>query len=337
MIGRPGTALGERLLAGFVIVLDLVEPLARGIIRQRLEQHGRTRHVVEDRVEAGVEQRQPMLHADMAPALAHRLVELVVRRRRPERLDIAEAEAPDRLGGELQLGDRDQIEGAQLIGGALGLGIEAADRFEHVAEKIEPHRLRHSGREQIDDAAAHRVVARLAHGRGAREAVELEPAGDPGHVQHIAGRDRERLRGDDIFCRHALQRRVDRGEQHGGSLASLAAGKARQRRHPLRDHACMRRGAVVRQAIPGWEFEDRQRRIEERQRARERRHARPVTADDQEARRRSFRARRHRAGEIGDDQAFGAVGDARQRERPIGGQEIGRRCRHAGAAPPPRR
>ena len=61
------------------------------------------------------------------------------------------------------------------VGGALGLRIEAADRFQRVAEEIEPHRLGHAGREQIDDAAAHRVVAGLAHGRGAVEAVELEP------------------------------------------------------------------------------------------------------------------------------------------------------------------
>ena len=72
--------------------------------------------------------------------------------------------------------DRHEIERAQLVGGALGLGIEAADRLQRVAEEIEPHRLGHAGREQIDDAAAHRIVAGLAHRRGAREAVELEPA-----------------------------------------------------------------------------------------------------------------------------------------------------------------
>jgi hypothetical protein len=82
------------------------------------------RHVVEQGVEAGVEQRQPVLHAGEAAAFAHRLVEHVVRARRAELLDVALAEAADRVGGELELGDRHEIEPAQLVGGALGLGIE---------------------------------------------------------------------------------------------------------------------------------------------------------------------------------------------------------------------
>ena len=61
--------------------------------------------------------------------------------------------------GELKLRHRHQIERAQLGSGALGFRIEAPDRFQRVAEKIEPHRLSHAGREQIDDAAAHCVIA----------------------------------------------------------------------------------------------------------------------------------------------------------------------------------
>ena len=64
--------------------------------------------------------------------------------------------------------DRHEIERAQLPRRALGLRIEAADRLQRVAEEIEPHRLGHAGRKEIDDAAAHRVFAGLAHGRGAR-------------------------------------------------------------------------------------------------------------------------------------------------------------------------
>ena len=80
------------------------------------------------------------------------------------------------------------------------LGIEAADRFQRVAEKIEPHRLVHARRKQIDDAAAHRVVARLAHGRGAHEPVEIEPAHDVVHAQDVAGRGGQRLRRDGAFA-----------------------------------------------------------------------------------------------------------------------------------------
>ena len=82
--GRP--RLRQRVLARLVVVGDLREPLARGVLGQRLEDHRRARHIVEQRVEPVVEQRQPVLHAGMAAAFAHRLVEQVVadrRRRRP--------------------------------------------------------------------------------------------------------------------------------------------------------------------------------------------------------------------------------------------------------------
>ena len=44
------------------------------------------------------------------------------------------------------------------------LGIEGADRFQRVAEEIEPDRRRQSRRIKIDNAAALRIFAGLAHG-----------------------------------------------------------------------------------------------------------------------------------------------------------------------------
>ena len=185
--------------------------------------------------------------------------------------------------GELELRHRHEIERAQVGVGALGLRIEAADRFQRVAEEIEPHRLVHAGREQIDDAAAHRIIAGLAHGRGAIEAVELEPVGDAGHRQHIAGRGRERL----------LARRARAPARAAGSaftVVSSTAGcsrpvtraKPRQRHHALRHDGGMRRHPVVRQAIPGREFQDLDVGREEAERARQHRHARAVAADHRE-------------------------------------------------------
>ena len=140
-IGRTGFALGQRLLARVIIVLDLDETLAGGVVRQRLEHDRRSRQIVEQCREAVVKQRQPMLHAGMAAALAHRMIEEIIGPGRAERLHIAEAEALDGFGGQLKLGHRDEIEAAQLVGRALALGIEAADGLQRVAEKIEPYRL----------------------------------------------------------------------------------------------------------------------------------------------------------------------------------------------------
>ena len=47
VVWRARTALGERLPARLVVILDLAQPLARGVLGQRLEHHGARRHVVE--------------------------------------------------------------------------------------------------------------------------------------------------------------------------------------------------------------------------------------------------------------------------------------------------
>ena len=76
--------------------------------------------------------------------------------------------------------------------------------LERIAEKIEPHRLRHSRREKIENAAAHRIFAGVAHGRGAGKAIGLEPFHQSVHVDHIAGRCGKRVAGNLLQGRNAL-------------------------------------------------------------------------------------------------------------------------------------
>ncbi len=298
-----------------------------GFLGQRLDGDRRCVEIIEQRFQLPVKQRQPMLDAGGAAAFAHRFIEDVVGRGGAERRDIAGAKPPDRFRGELELGHRHEVELAQLFGGALGFRIEAADRFQRVAEEIEPHRVAHAGREQIDDAAADRVVAGLAHGRGAGKSVELEPFGDAGHRQQIAGRRRQRLPPERLTRRHALEDGVDGGEQNRRPLAAFDARQPRQRHHALRHHAGMRRNPVVGQAIPGRKFQHLDVGGEKRQRARQRRHARTVAADHREADRGGGRAGRDRARQIGEDKPLGAVGNAGKKERPAGRETLGRRSR----------
>ena len=128
-----------------------------------------------------------MLDARDAAALAHRFIEHVVGTGGAEGRDVAGAKLPDRFRRQLELRHGHEVEIAQIFGGALRFRIEGADRFQRVAEEIEPHRRVHAGGEQIDDAAAHRVIAGLAHGRRAIKAVELQPLHDPRHREEIAG------------------------------------------------------------------------------------------------------------------------------------------------------
>ena len=327
LIGRTAAVLIERLLARLIIVGDLRQPFVGGLFGQRLEDDGRAAHIIEQRFQTFVEQRQPVLHAGVAAALGDGGIEHVIGAGGAEGCDIAGAEGADSVAGELEFGHRHEIKRAQIGIGALRLRIEAADQLQRVTEKIEPHRLAHAGREQVEDTAAHGVVARLAHRRGAVKAVEIEPLDDTVHRQKIAGCRGERLPGNDVARRHPLQDGIDRREQYGGPGAGGDAREPRQRRHALRNHGRMRRYAVVRQAIPGGKFEGLGFRRKKCEGARQHRHARPVAADHRRADRRRLVARGDGAGQIGDHQAFGAVRDLCQEQRPAGRQALcGRGC-----------
>jgi hypothetical protein len=56
----------------------------------------------------------------------------------------------------------------------LRLGIEGPDRFKSVAEEVKANRLG-SRRIEIEDAAAHRVLAWIGHGARASVARNFEP------------------------------------------------------------------------------------------------------------------------------------------------------------------
>ena len=254
----------------------------------------------------------------MAAAFADRLVERIVALRRAEGCDIAHAKAPDGLGDQLEFRDRHQIERAHVEMRALGFGVEAADRFQAVAEEIEPHRLVQPRRKQVENAAANGVFAGLAHRGGAVVAIVLQPGDDAVHRHHMAGRHRQRLRCDHFARGHPLRNRVH-GRQHDQRLvAALQARQSRERGQPLRQNAAMRRYAVIGLAIPCRELHHRQIRREKFQCAGQLLHARTVAADHGEADGRRFWPRRDGARQIGDDQAFRAFGDIGQGQRASG-------------------
>src|SRR5664280_1645994 len=90
----------------------------------------------------------------------------------------------------------------------------------------------------------------------------------------------------------ALQRGVHCGEQQRRLVAPFHTRQSRQRGHALRHHGRIGRHPVVGQTIPGREFHGENVWPEERQRARQRRHALAVAADHRERNRRRIGARR---------------------------------------------
>ena len=205
-------------LARVVIILDLRETLARCLFGKRIEKQRRIGYIIEQHVHPLVEKRQPMLEAGMATAFAHRLVQCVAARLCAERRNVALPEALDALRGQLHFAHWHEIERAKLPGRALRLGIERADRFKCVAEEIEANRRPHARRPEVENAAAHRIFAGLAHRARTQVTVRLEPA------QKLVGIDRIPRRGGECFGgnagarRHALHERIDRRRQNARAL-----------------------------------------------------------------------------------------------------------------------
>ena len=140
----------------------------------------------------------------MAPPGADRFVERIVGADRAERLAVARAEALDRGVVEQHLADRPQDEIVERAGRALGQRVEAAEALQRVAEEIEADRLRRASRKEIDDAAADRELARLAHRLGAAIAVVAQEALQPVERDAAAGAECQHAAVEQLARRHAL-------------------------------------------------------------------------------------------------------------------------------------
>ena len=86
LVDRAAAGMLQRLAPGLVIIRDLLEALARGVLALRLDRDRRVVEIIEQRIHPLLEQRQPMLHAGMAAAFADGFIEQIVAlaaRRRP--------------------------------------------------------------------------------------------------------------------------------------------------------------------------------------------------------------------------------------------------------------
>ena len=169
-----------------MVIGHLLEPVLARIVRQRIEGDDRAREIVEQRIEPLMEQRQPMLHALVLLPRRDGLVERVVALHGPEQLHIALAKAAAHLRRQRHLAHGQKVDRLDAGFGALGFRIEGADGFERVAEEVEPDRLP-SRREEIENTAAHRILAGIGHRAGSHIASGLQPLHQLPHVQDVAG------------------------------------------------------------------------------------------------------------------------------------------------------
>jgi hypothetical protein len=141
---------------------------------------------------------------------------------------------------------RQQAHFLHRIQRALGVGIEGADGFDGVAEQVEPVGQRGTHREQVDQAAAHRVFAGRHHLRDVGVAGQRELRLELGLVQRFALLEEEGVGGQEGRRRHAHQRGGGRHQHH----VALAAGDFVQRGQALGHQVLVRREGVVGQGFP---------------------------------------------------------------------------------------
>ncbi len=115
-----------------------------------------------------------MFHAGGAAAFRYGFVYRIARRRLAEQIAPGGAEPRHALLVQGQLANRPQRKTFEFFGAALAGGIEAANRLNRIAKKIQPHRVGGAARENIDNAAAHSVFTRLHHRIGAAIAVRFQ-------------------------------------------------------------------------------------------------------------------------------------------------------------------
>src|SRR4029079_7502403 len=158
-----------------------------------------------------MEQRQPMLHALMLAPGGDRRVERFVACSRPDQLHIALSEGAADVRREHELAHWQKLDTVEPRSSALRLPIEGPDRFERVAEEVKANRLG-SRRIEIEDAAAHCILAWIGHGARAPVTGNFEALDELLHSHGIAGYEPHARRGDERPWGHSLHHGVHRGE-----------------------------------------------------------------------------------------------------------------------------
>ena len=259
-LGRQQRAFG--IVAALLIALAGLQPeLVGGLVHAFADQGQRAfGQVVEQGRGAlalaigGEEQRQPGLDAGGCEPVLQILVE-----HRLARVDaeIVAQRVHRALAGGLVHRDfaaGQQLHGLDLVGGALRLGIERADRFDLVIEQFDAIRRVDAHWIDIQQAAAHGEIARIEHLRDMAIAGRFKPAFLGVQVQPMADVVVEAAADHVRYRRQALQQRLHR---HHDDAAALA-GQPVQRGQALRDDVRMRAEAVVGQRFPVRKRQQRQ-------------------------------------------------------------------------------
>ena len=226
-----------------------------------------------------MKQRHPVLDPRVAPPVADGLVRRVFCRLRPKQRPPVLAKATDAFPVERHLRHGPQHQLADAGGAALRCRVEPPQAFDRVAEQVNAYRVGLTSRVDVDNAAAHRILAVLHHGAGAAVAVRLQEGDDRIQVRGRPVPHGQHRTLEQSPRRHTLHQRVD-GCQHDrrriGRVCQPGEG-----RDALADDFRVGRHPVIRQAVPGREAQHGDSGREKRHRFGKTRHSGVIARDMQ--------------------------------------------------------
>ncbi len=240
---RPADVVAALLVTG----ADLVPEVPGGLFTAgHLHRPRLAGQVVEQGGQTVEKQRQIVFQARGGDALGHVLIEWHLARVHVEGVAEGGAEPADALGAERVLGGGQQIDLADLAGGALGLRVEQAQRLDVLVKQLDPERLLRTHREDVHDGAAHREFAVLVDVVALPVAAVHQPRAGGLHIEGFAHPQHETVAADVQRRRDALHQGVHRHHQHAG------AGAVQPVQHPdaVADDVLVRAEQVVGQGLP---------------------------------------------------------------------------------------
>jgi hypothetical protein len=205
-------------------------------------------------------QRQVVLDPGRRDAVAHVLVDAALRGIALEGVAEAAAElvAPGFVHRKLARGQ--QADFRDLVERALGVGIEASDRFDLLVDQVEPVGQGAPHREKIDQPAANAVLARRDHLRDVAVAGEGELRAQRVELERFSRFEEKTVPREE---RRRTQAR-ERGRRGNDGDVEVLAHDAVERRQALGNQVVVRREAVVGQGLPVGQEEHRELRREPR-------------------------------------------------------------------------
>ncbi len=257
--------------------VSVAPELLDGRLQLRLDAQQRVlRQVVRNERRPLEEQRQVVLDAGGDDALRDVLVDAAARRVALELL--AEVATEPGLGRLVQreLARRQQPHLVHLVDRALGVHVEAADALHHVVVELDAVGHRAAHRKEIDQAAAHAVLAGRHHLRDVRVSRRRELGTQLIGREPCSLFEMERAGGQILHGREPAERRRDRQDHH----LERAPGKLIERREPLGDQVLVRRKLVVGERLPVGKQAHLDRRIEKRNLVQQPLRVRPGSGDD---------------------------------------------------------